>query len=238
MIITNLTSVAYWFGPMQLPAGSGTGTLNLDDASDTSLYLIEDSVADMVNTLYQSGLIAVTSYATPFPRPTGEPEVTHGVGSPQGMVYAPQGSIYLRRDIAAQSPLNPVSSVYVKTTGVTSNTGWSSLLPDASSWQPLTLGTSVTHATGYFAPAAAMIGPDLFALSGAVTMTGTVTAGTTLMTLPSAFFPSAKLQGAVVDGASAAVQIGISTAGLVTSDSSWTVANSPYALDGLTFRLV
>jgi hypothetical protein len=191
----------------------------------------------MVNTLNQSGLILVTSYATPFPRPTGVPRVVHGVGSPQGMVYAPQGSIYLRQDIAVASPASPVSSVYVKTTGVTFNTGWSSLLPDASSWQALTLATSVTHATGYFTPAAAMIGPDLFALSGAVTMTATVAAGSTLMTLPSAFFPSSKLQATVVDGASAAVQIGISTAGLITSDSSWTAANSPYSLDGLTLRL-
>jgi hypothetical protein len=236
MIITNLTSVAYWFGPMQLPAGSGS-TLNLDDTSDTSLYLTDDSVADMVNTLDQSGLILVTSSATPFPRPTGVPRVVHGVGSPQGMVYAPEGSIYLRRDIAATSPASPVSSVYVKTTGVTFNTGWSSLLPDASSWQPLTLASNVTHATGYFAPAAAVIGSDLFVLSGAVTMTATVAAGSTLMTLPSAFFPSSKLQATVVDGASAAVEIAISTGGVITSGSAWTAANSPYALDGLTLRL-
>ncbi len=236
MIITNQTNVDYWFGPMHLPAGPGS-TLNLDDTSDTSLYLIDDTVADMVNTLNQSQLILVTSFATPFPRPTGVPRVVHGVGSPQGMVYAPQGSIYLRRDIAVTSPASPVSSVYVKTTGVTFNTGWSSLLPDASSWQPLTLGTSVAHATGYFAPAAAMIGPDLFALSGAVTMTATVAAGGTLMTLPSMFFPGSKLQGTVIDGSSGAVQIGISASGVVTSASSWTAANSPYALDGLTFRL-
>jgi hypothetical protein len=122
MIITNQTSVDYWFGPMHLPAGSGS-TLNLDDTSDTSLYLIDDTVADMVNTLYQASppLILVTSYATPFPRPTGTPDVLHGVGSPQGMVYAPQGSLYLRRD-------NPAAnSLYVKTTGVTYNTGWKPL---------------------------------------------------------------------------------------------------------------
>lgn len=237
MIITNQTDVAYWFGPMQLPAGSGS-TLNLDDTSDTSLYLIDDSVADMVNTLYQSALIQVTSYATPFPRPTGEPTVAHGTGSPQGMVYAPEGSIYLRRDIAVASTANPVSSIYVKTTGVTFNTGWLNLLPDASSWQPLTLGSNVTAASGYFAPAAAMVGSDLFALSGAVTMTATVTAGGTLMTLPSGFAPSEKLLIAVADGAGSAVEIGISTAGVITSASSWTAANSPYSLDGLICRLV
>ena len=236
MIITNLTDVAYWFGPMQLPAGSGS-QLNLDDTSDTSLYLIDDSVADMVNTLDQSGFVLVTSAASPFPRPTGVPGVMHGVGSPQGMVYAPQGSIYLRRDIGVQSPLSPVSSVYVKTTGVTFNIGWGGLLPDSSSWQSLTLGTSVTHASGYFTPAAAMVGSDLFALSGAVTMTATAAAGTTLMTLPPAFFPTSKLQATVVDAASAAVDIAISTAGVITSGSAWTAAASPYALDGLTLRL-
>ncbi len=122
MIITNQTSVDYWFGPMHLPAGWGS-TLDLDDTSDTSLYLIDDTVADQVNTLYQTDgpLILVTSAATPFPRPTGTPDVLHGVGSPQGLVYAPQGSLYLRRD-------NPAAnSLYVKTTGVTYNTGWQSL---------------------------------------------------------------------------------------------------------------
>ena len=120
MIITNQTSVAYWFGPMHLPSGSGQ-TLNLDDTTDTSLYLIDDTVADTVNTLYQSALILVTSAASPFPRPTGVPDVMHGIGSPQGMVYAPQGSLYLRRDNPA------VNSLYVKTTGVTYNTGWKAL---------------------------------------------------------------------------------------------------------------
>ncbi len=235
MIITNLTNTAYWFGPMQLPAGSGTATLNLDDTSDTALYLLDDSVADMVNTLYQSGLISVASQASPFPRPTGTPDVMHGVGSPQGIVYAPQGSIYLRRDIAAQSPRNPVSSIYVKTTGVTLNTGWNNLLPDAASWQALTLASNVTPTSGYFTPAASMLG-DLFVLSGAVTMTATVSAGTTLMTLPAGFAPSSKIETAVIDGASAAVQISISTSGVITSASSWTATNSPYSLDGLTLR--
>ena len=122
MIITNQTSVDYWFGPMHLPAGAGQ-TLNLDDTSATSLYLLDDHVADQVNTLYQASppLILVTSSAAPFPRPTGTPDVLHGSGSPQGLVYAPQGSLYLRRD-------NPAAnSLYVKTTGVTYNTGWKSL---------------------------------------------------------------------------------------------------------------
>jgi hypothetical protein len=152
MIITNQTSVDYWFGPMHLPSGSGS-TLNLDDTSDTSLYLTDDHVADMVNTLYQASppLILVTSAATPFPRPTGTPDVLHGTGSPQGLVYAPQGSLYLRRD-------NPAAnSLYVKTTGVTYNTGWKSLtrgvlaLPSNSAGATPAIDTDVygtVHITG------------------------------------------------------------------------------------------
>ncbi len=62
-----------------------------------------------------------------------------------------------------------------------------------------------------------MIGSDLVVLSGAVTMTGTVAAGGTLLTLPAALAPSKKLQAAAADGAFAAVQIGISASGVVTS---------------------
>ena len=38
---------------------------------------------------------------------------------PQGKVYAPQGSLYMRRDNAG-----PSTALYVKTTVVTVNTGW------------------------------------------------------------------------------------------------------------------
>ncbi len=132
MIITNQTSVDYWFGPMHLPAGSGQ-TLDLDDTSDTALYLIDDNVADQVNTLYQASppLILVTSAAAPFPRPTGTPDVLHGSGSPEGLVYAPQGSLYLRRDDPA------ATSPYVKTTGVTLNTGWVSVIPASAPGDPV-----------------------------------------------------------------------------------------------------
>jgi hypothetical protein len=41
--ITNLTSQDYWFGPLHLPA---SGSMTLDDTTDTSLYLTDDSVAD------------------------------------------------------------------------------------------------------------------------------------------------------------------------------------------------
>jgi hypothetical protein len=46
------------------------------------------------------------------------PHVAHGDGSPEGLVYAPQGSLYLRRDGGDSWHL------YVKSTAVTVNTGW------------------------------------------------------------------------------------------------------------------
>jgi microcystin-dependent protein len=119
MTITNLTNQDYWFGPLHLPAGNGQ-TLIVDDTSDTSLYLTDDTVADAINTLYAASpaKISVTGAAGPFPRATGTPEVLHGTGSPEGMVYAGQGSIYLRRDNSGGTQL------YQKTTGIHVNTGW------------------------------------------------------------------------------------------------------------------
>ena len=117
MLVTNQTTQDYWFGPLHLLAGVGQ-TLTVDDTTATSLYLGDDSVADAINNLYASGKITVSSAAAPFPRPTGMPGVLHGDGSPEGLVYAPQGSLYLRRDGADAWHL------YVKTTAVTVNTGW------------------------------------------------------------------------------------------------------------------
>ncbi len=125
MLITNLTDNDYWFGPMYLPAGSGQ-QITLDDTTDTSLYLLNDEVADAVNTLVLASNIAVSSAATPFPRATGTPSLLHGDGSPEGLVYAPQGSLYLRRDTVAAS-----TSLYSKQTGVTQNTGWASVIAPA-----------------------------------------------------------------------------------------------------------
>lgn len=119
MLITNLTPQDYWFGPLHLPAGNGS-TLNVDDTSATSLYLNDDSVADAINTLYAQSpqLITVTGAAVPFPRATGTPTILHGDGSPEGIVYAGQGSIYMRRDNTGGTQL------YQKTTGIHLNTGW------------------------------------------------------------------------------------------------------------------
>jgi hypothetical protein len=119
MLVTNQTTQDYWFGPLHLAGGVGQ-TLTVDDTTATSLYLTDDTVADAINNLYNSAKIAVTSAAAPFPRPTGTPELLHGDGSPEGLTYAPQGSLYMRRDGTG------TNSLYVKTTGVTINTGWES----------------------------------------------------------------------------------------------------------------
>ena len=120
MLVTNQTTQDYWFGPLHLPQGMGQ-QITVDDTTDTSLYLADDSVADAINNLYNSGKITVSSAAAPFPRPTGMPSVLHGDGSPEGLVYAPQGSMYLRRDGADAWHL------YLKSTAVTMNTGWIAL---------------------------------------------------------------------------------------------------------------
>jgi len=120
VLVTNQTTQDYWFGPLHLMAGVDE-QLTVDDTSDTSLYLTDDAVADAINNLYASGKITVTGAASPFPRPTGMPQVLHGDGSPEGLHYAPQGSLYMRRDGGDAWHL------YVKSTAVTINTGWVAL---------------------------------------------------------------------------------------------------------------
>ncbi|MFL5908949.1 MAG: hypothetical protein ACJ768_00035 [Gaiellaceae bacterium] len=114
MLVTNQTSQDYWFGPLHLAAGINQ-TLTVDDTTATSLYLTDDQVADAINNLLAAGKITVGSAAAPFPRPTGTPELLHGDGSPEGHSFAPQGSVYMRRDLAG---------LYVKTTASTLDTGW------------------------------------------------------------------------------------------------------------------
>lgn len=119
MNVTNNTSQDYWFGPLHLLPNAVNYVV--DDTTETSLYLTDDSVADAINNLYAAGKIAVSGAAAPFPRPTGMPEVLHGDGSPEGVHYAPQGSLYLRRDGGDALHL------YVKSTAVTLCTGWIAL---------------------------------------------------------------------------------------------------------------
>ena len=117
MLVTNQTTQDIYLGPLHLGAGVGT-QLTVDDTSATSLYLLDDSVADVLNNAYNAGKITVSGEAQPFPRPTGVPQLLHGDGDPEGLVFAPQGSLYMRRDGTGGNTL------YVKTTGVTFNTGW------------------------------------------------------------------------------------------------------------------
>jgi hypothetical protein len=144
MLVTNQTTQDYWFGPLHLLAGVGQ-QLTVDDTSATSLYLTDDSVADAINNLYASTKITVSSAAAPFPRPTGMPEVVHGDGAPEGLQYAPQGSLYMRRDGGDAWHL------YVKTTAVTLNTGWVALAGQEFDYVQITSSpagiTATTEAT-------------------------------------------------------------------------------------------
>jgi microcystin-dependent protein len=121
MTVTNQTTNDYWFGPLHLPAGIGQ-TLVVDVTTNVSLYLLDDAVADALNNLYNSGRITVLNQPAPFPRATGTPQILHGDGSPDGRVFAPQGSAYMRRDNTGAT-----SSLYVKTTGITVSTGWQAI---------------------------------------------------------------------------------------------------------------
>jgi hypothetical protein len=118
MTVTNLTPEDYWFGPLHLPAN---GSLVVDITTNASLYLTNDAVADALNSLYNNSpaKINVTNPPVPFPRPTGVPALLHGSGSPEGGVFAAQGSTYMRRDNTGSA-----NSLYAKTTGVTISTGW------------------------------------------------------------------------------------------------------------------
>jgi hypothetical protein len=139
-LVTNQTSQDYWFGPLHLPAGFDE-TLTVDDTTETSLYLTNDTVADAINNLYASGNILVSDAASPFPRPTGMPQVLHGDGSPEGLHYAPQGSLFMRRDGGDAWHL------YVKTTAVTINTGWVALPGQELDYEQITASPSGITAT-------------------------------------------------------------------------------------------
>jgi hypothetical protein len=140
VLVTNTTTQDYWFGPLHLLAGVGQ-TLTVDDTSETSLYLTNDTVADAINNLYGSGIITVSGAASPFPRPTGMPQVLHGDGSPEGLHYAPQGSLFMRRDGGDTWHL------YVKTTAVTINTGWVALPGQEFDYEQITINPSGITAT-------------------------------------------------------------------------------------------
>jgi microcystin-dependent protein len=136
MLITNQTIQDYWFGPLHLDAGIEQ-TLTVDDTSETSLYLTDDTVADAINNLYLAGKITVTGAADPFPRPTGTPTLIHGDGVPEGIVFAPQGSVYMRRDGTDTNG----GLLYLKSTGITINTGWLNLATASGAEAAIPTGT-------------------------------------------------------------------------------------------------
>lgn len=121
MTITNQTNNQYAFGPYVLPPGIGTGTVTIDTTTNASLYLTDDAFADIVNALYVASpqLITVTNQPTPFPRVTGTPQIVHGDGSPEGVVFATSGSLFMRRDNGGAT-----SALYAKTSGPSLSTGW------------------------------------------------------------------------------------------------------------------
>lgn len=139
MNVTNNTSQDYWFGPLHLLPNAVNYVV--DDTTETSLYLTDDSVADAINNLYAAGKISVSGAAAPFPRPTGMPDLLHGDGSPEGVHYAPQGSLYQRRDGGDAWHL------YVKSTAVTLNTGWIGLPGQELDYAQVTANSSGITAT-------------------------------------------------------------------------------------------
>lgn len=139
MNVTNNTSQDYWFGPLHLLPNAVNYIV--DDTTETSLYLTDDTVADAINNLYAAGKISVSGAASPFPRPTGMPDLLHGDGSPEGVHYAPQGSLYLRRDGGDAWHL------YVKSTAVTLDTGWIALPGQELDYAQITASTSGITAT-------------------------------------------------------------------------------------------
>jgi microcystin-dependent protein len=140
MLVTNKTSHDIYFGPLHLGAGNGT-TLTVDDTTATSLYLTSDEVADALNNAYNNLQIDVSGQAQPFPRPTGTPLVLHGTGDPEGVVFAAQGSAYLRRDGLQSNG----GGIYVKTTGITFATGWLDLPTAAGVTVALPPGTLASY---------------------------------------------------------------------------------------------
>jgi hypothetical protein len=164
MTVTNQTAEDYWFGPLHLAAGAGTSTLVVDITTDASLYLTNDAVADALNNVYLAGFITVANPPVPFPRPTGTPQLLHGSGTPDGGVYAAQGSVYMRRDNTGAG-----NALYAKTTGVSISTGWEALasgmvgrvagsydLNNSTTESSLISGVTASSTTGFKVPAGTM----------------------------------------------------------------------------------
>jgi hypothetical protein len=116
MQITNLTANQYAFGPYVLNPNS---SVTIDTTTNASLYLTDDHFTDIVNQLVALGYASVTNPPTPFPRVTGVPQLLHGDGSPEGVLFATQGSAFMRRDNSGSN-----NALYAKTTGPSLSSGW------------------------------------------------------------------------------------------------------------------
>jgi hypothetical protein len=117
--LNNQTSNTYAFGPYVL--GPSPASVTIDTTTNASLYLTDDHFADIVNQLLALGFVTYTpgTQPTPFPRVTGVPQILHGDGSPEGVVFATQGSAFMRRDNSGAG-----NALYAKTTGPSLSTGW------------------------------------------------------------------------------------------------------------------
>jgi len=104
------------------------------------LYLTDDAFADVVNSLYALGYITVSNAPTPFPRVTGVPQILHGDGAPEGVVFGPQGSLFMRRDNSGAD-----NALFAKTTGPSLNTGWQAFSTAAAPTPSTTLPASPSN---------------------------------------------------------------------------------------------
>ena len=97
MLVTNQTSQDYWFGPLHLLAGVGQ-TLTVDDTTATSLYWpTMPSRMRLTTSIYRPR----SRSRAPRRRFRGRqacPKCCTENGSPEGLHYAPQGSLYMRGD--------------------------------------------------------------------------------------------------------------------------------------------
>lgn len=185
MQITNLTTNPYTFGPYQLPP---LGTVTIDTTTNASLYLTDDAFADIVNALYvaPTPLISVTNPPTPFPRVTGVPQILHGDGSPEGVVFAPSGSTFMRRDNSGAN-----NSLYAKATGPSLNTGWhafSGIQPIAVTTLPASPsdGQQVVFVDSTSAPTYAWLLQYVASAAAWLFLGGSSLEGTTSVTIPRA----------------------------------------------------
>ena len=85
-------------------------------------------------------LVTYANQPACFPRVTGTPQILHGDGSPEGTVFASQGSAFMRRDNSGAS-----NALYAKTTGPSLSTGWQAFAGSAAPAPATTLPNSPSN---------------------------------------------------------------------------------------------